>query len=253
VLPAVFGYVFNPVSFWFCHNRAGADRRAGRGQQHLRRPHGYLLHNTRRRAPADGQELLQAEQGVSCLAVLRGRGRLPLPLPPAAPLPAHARIDYDDTEGELLLTAISGKPQAWSTRAARRLPAHAPADGRRHGPHPLAGPETLAQRRALHRRAPDFPTPPGIEQMNNTMILRGSDSLARDTRLVFELLEKLQGRLLEVRLPDGSSRLFGDGEHGVTLQVHDEAMFGRCWPAATSAWPKPISTATGIRPTSPAC
>ena len=48
--------------------------------------------------------------------------------------------------------------------------------------------------------------------MNNTLILRGGESLARDTRTVFELLEKLQGGLLEVRLPDGSSALFGDGE-----------------------------------------
>jgi cyclopropane-fatty-acyl-phospholipid synthase len=61
--------------------------------------------------------------------------------------------------------------------------------------------------------------------MNNTLILRGSDSLARDTRLVFSLLEKLDGGMLEVRLPDGASRLFGTGEHGVTLNVHDEAMF----------------------------
>jgi cyclopropane-fatty-acyl-phospholipid synthase len=36
--------------------------------------------------------------------------------------------------------------------------------------------------------------------MNNTLILRGGESLARDTRTVFELLEK-QGGLLEVRLP----------------------------------------------------
>ena len=63
--------------------------------------------------------------------------------------------------------------------------------------------------------------------MNNTLILRGGESLARDTRTVFELLEKLQGGLLEVRLPDGSSALFGDGEAGVTLHVHDEAMFGQ--------------------------
>ena len=33
--------------------------------------------------------------------------------------------------------------------------------------------------------------------MNNTLILRGGESLARDTRTVFELLEKLQGGLLE--------------------------------------------------------
>ncbi|MBS1130303.1 MAG: cyclopropane-fatty-acyl-phospholipid synthase [Proteobacteria bacterium] len=62
--------------------------------------------------------------------------------------------------------------------------------------------------------------------MNNTMIFSGSQSLARDTRLVFDLLEKIQGGMLEVRLPDGSCALFGNGEHGVTLQVHDEAMFG---------------------------
>ena len=56
--------------------------------------------------------------------------------------------------------------------------------------------------------------------MNNTLILRGGESLARDTRTVFELLEKLQGGLLEIRLPDGSSALFGDGEAGgVTTDV----------------------------------
>lgn len=63
--------------------------------------------------------------------------------------------------------------------------------------------------------------------MNDTLILRGGESLARDTRTVFELLEHLRGGLLEIRLPDGASALFGDGEPGIVLQVHDEAMFGR--------------------------
>jgi cyclopropane-fatty-acyl-phospholipid synthase len=63
--------------------------------------------------------------------------------------------------------------------------------------------------------------------MNNTMILRGSERLARDTRLTFELLENLRGGLLEIRLPDGSGALFGDGEHGVTMHVRDESLFGR--------------------------
>ena len=61
--------------------------------------------------------------------------------------------------------------------------------------------------------------------MNNTLSLRGSDHANRDTRLVFQLLEKLTGGLLEIRLPDGSCTLFGDGEHGVTMQVHDQATF----------------------------
>jgi len=63
--------------------------------------------------------------------------------------------------------------------------------------------------------------------MNNTMILRGGERLARDPRLTFELLENLRGGLLEIRLPDGSSALFGDGEHGVTMHVRDESVFGR--------------------------
>lgn len=63
--------------------------------------------------------------------------------------------------------------------------------------------------------------------MNNALTLRGNERLARDTRTVFDLLEPLRGGLLEIRLPDGSSALFGDGDHGVSLQVHDEALFGR--------------------------
>lgn len=53
------------------------------------------------------------------------------------------------------------------------------------------------------------------------------------TRTVFSLLEKVTGGLLEVRLPDGTHTLFGHGAHGgqgdhvVSLQVHDEALFER--------------------------
>lgn len=63
--------------------------------------------------------------------------------------------------------------------------------------------------------------------MTQAMTLRGGTMLARDTRTVFGMLEGLHDGLLEIRLPDGDCALFGNGEHGVTLQVHDEAMFGR--------------------------
>ena len=62
---------------------------------------------------------------------------------------------------------------------------------------------------------------------NQALALRDSIALARDTRTVLSLLEALRDGLLEVRLPNGSSLLFGDGEHGINLQVHDEAMFSR--------------------------
>jgi cyclopropane-fatty-acyl-phospholipid synthase len=45
--------------------------------------------------------------------------------------------------------------------------------------------------------------------------------------VVFSLLENLRGGLLDVRLPDGSSTLFGDGEQGVSLHVNDEVVFSR--------------------------
>jgi cyclopropane-fatty-acyl-phospholipid synthase len=67
--------------------------------------------------------------------------------------------------------------------------------------------------------------------MNHTMTLpltdRQSSGLARDNRLVFSLLEKLRGGLLEIRLPDGSSQRFGEGDASVTMQVRDEAVFSQ--------------------------
>ena len=65
----------------------------------------------------------------------------------------------------------------------------------------------------------------------NTMILRQAErqsaSLSRDTKLVMQLLEKIQFGRLELRLPDGSCQVFGEGEHGVSLHVHDEMMFSQ--------------------------
>lgn len=63
--------------------------------------------------------------------------------------------------------------------------------------------------------------------MNPTLILRGAEPLARDTRTVFDLLEKLRGGLLEIRLPDASLALFGEGDSPLRLTVHDEALFRR--------------------------
>lgn len=65
------------------------------------------------------------------------------------------------------------------------------------------------------------------QTVNQALILRGFEPLLSDTRTVFSLLENLSGGLLEVRLPNGACTLFGNGERGVTLQVYDEAMFGR--------------------------
>ena len=113
--PRVLGYVFNPVSFWFCRNRTGAliavlaevsNTFGGR--------HNYLLHNPDGTALRDGQVLTTSKQfHVSPFCEVEGGYRFRFYLDKPAML---ARIDYDDAEGELLLTAISGKARAWSTQ-----------------------------------------------------------------------------------------------------------------------------------------
>ena len=59
-----------------------------------------------------------------------------------------------------------------------------------------------------------------MNELQSTLTLTGNGRLRRDTRLVFALLEKIRGGLLEVRLPDGARFLFGEGEPGVTMQIN---------------------------------
>ena len=66
-----------------------------------------------------------------------------------------------------------------------------------------------------------------MNKLESTLALTGNGRLRRDTQLVFELLEKIRGGLLEIRLPDGARFLFGEGEPGVTMQVNDETVFAR--------------------------
>ena len=65
------------------------------------------------------------------------------------------------------------------------------------------------------------------QTVNQALILRGDAPLARDTRTVFALLDKLSGGRLTVRLPDGRCVAFGHGERCVSLHVHDERLFAR--------------------------
>ena len=114
--PRLFGYVFNPVSFWFCRDRSGAliavlaevsNTFGGRYE--------YLLHNPDGAPLRDGQELRATKSfHVSPFCDIEGGYRFRFHLERPVPL---ARIDYDDADGELLLTSISGKARGWSGAA----------------------------------------------------------------------------------------------------------------------------------------
>jgi DUF1365 family protein len=114
--PRVFGYVFNPVSFWFCRNRTGALIAVlAEVKNTFGGDHNYLLHNPDGAPLRDGQ-VLHASKAfhVSPFCEIKGGYRFRFHLQGNCQI---ARIDYYDAEGELLRTSISGKPLAWSARA----------------------------------------------------------------------------------------------------------------------------------------
>ena len=114
--PRVFGYVFNPVSFWLCHNAHGeliamlAEVNNTFGGHHH-----YLLSNPGGEPLQDGQ-VLQAEKAlhVSPFNKVEGGYRFTLNLSRDV---QRIRIDYADNTGPLLLTALSGRSHGWSNRA----------------------------------------------------------------------------------------------------------------------------------------
>ncbi len=122
-MPRVLGYVFNPVSFWFCHRRDGSlravlcDVRNTFGERHC-----YLLETGA--AIAWGSELAARKIfHVSPFCRVEGGYRFRFlraerPDGGAAAASQHevhlACIDYDDAEGPLLQTSLHGQAHAIS-------------------------------------------------------------------------------------------------------------------------------------------
>ncbi len=112
-MPRVLGFVFNPVSFWFCHRADGAlravlcDVRNTFGERHF-----YLLDQGA--AIANGAELRARKVfHVSPFCAVEGgyRFRFTRVLRErdgAVHDTSVACIDYDDAAGALLLTSLSG-------------------------------------------------------------------------------------------------------------------------------------------------
>jgi hypothetical protein len=113
--PRVFGFVFNPVSFWFCHDRGGGliavlaevNNTFGGHHQYLLHAHGAVLE--------DGLSLsAQKAFHVSPFCRVEGSYRFRFRSNATA---GQAVIDYDDGAGALLLTSIAGTPRSWSAGA----------------------------------------------------------------------------------------------------------------------------------------
>lgn len=106
--PRLFGYAFNPVSFWYCHDAAGqlvavlADVNNTFGEHHA-----YLLANKAGEPITAGSTLTCRKQlHVSPFCQVEGHYRFRLAEKADRML---MRIDYHDTQGLLLNTSISGR------------------------------------------------------------------------------------------------------------------------------------------------
>ena len=116
--PRVLGYTFKPVSFWYCHHADGALRAIlvevnnTFGERHC-----YLLD-----APKYGQEL-KADKvfHVSPFCTLEGGYRFRfMRTSSQGILKTLARIDYDDQDGPLLETSVSGTLEPVTSASLRK-------------------------------------------------------------------------------------------------------------------------------------
>ncbi len=123
--PRLFGFVFNPVSFWFAHRADGTLRATvcevnnTFGERHF-----YLLAHGDGRPLTWGEELAARKVfHVSPFCAADGRYRFRFMLSAGAtehPKRFIGRIDYDDGEGPLLQTSVGGELEPLTDRALGR-------------------------------------------------------------------------------------------------------------------------------------
>jgi DUF1365 family protein len=118
-MPRLLGYVFNPVSFWFCRDRAGGLR-AVLCEVHntFGERHNYLVFHDDHRpiAPRDslpGRKVFH----VSPFLPVDGDYRFRFAFGESA---VSVAIDYADREGLMLQTAVSGTREPLDDAAVRR-------------------------------------------------------------------------------------------------------------------------------------
>lgn len=121
--PRVLGYVFNPVSFWVCHDADGRVRAVlAEVSNTFGEHHNYLVAHADRRAIDSGQTLEARKVfHVSPFCEVRGRYRFRFRFAAETWL---ARIDYFDGEESsdpLLATSISGVARPLTRELTRRL------------------------------------------------------------------------------------------------------------------------------------
>lgn len=113
--PRLFGFVFNPVSFWYCHDRAGVLRAVlAEVNNTFGESHRYLLHA---QVAIDGKlDLVVAKtMHVSPFCQTTGTYRFRF-TDDAARATSLVQLDYDDGQGVLIKTAVGGRVETLTDR-----------------------------------------------------------------------------------------------------------------------------------------
>lgn len=118
-MPRMLGYVFNPVSFWFCRDRtAGLRAVLCEVNNTFGESHCYLMHHTDGRPiqPADwleGRKVFHVSPFLPVAGDYRFRFRLDGQM-------VQVEVNYHDAEGLMLATSVSGRLEALTDKAVLR-------------------------------------------------------------------------------------------------------------------------------------
>ena len=118
-LPRVLGYVFNPVSFWFCRDRSGSLRAVlCEVNNTFAESHCYLVHHADAR-PIQAGEWLEGRKvfHVSPFLPVEGGYRFRFRLDEDA---VHVDVNYHDADGLMLATSVSGQREPLTDRTVLR-------------------------------------------------------------------------------------------------------------------------------------
>lgn len=118
-MPRMLGYVFNPVSFWFCRDRTG-DLRAVLCEVNntFGESHCYLVHHDDRRA-IQPEEWLEGRKvfHVSPFLPIEGSYRFRFRLDEER---AHVDVNFHDARGLMLATSVGGRREPLDDRSVFR-------------------------------------------------------------------------------------------------------------------------------------
>ena len=117
--PRILGYVFNPVSFWLCHDRNGGLRAVlCEVSNTFGEHHNYLVSHANGRVIAPG-DVLRSRKVFHVSPFCEVSGSYDFRFRSESDV-CSVNINYDDGQGRLLLTAISGRARNYTLAALLR-------------------------------------------------------------------------------------------------------------------------------------